>query len=143
MNTTATAHAPFPAEHLVPATVDDAADHGRIANYFRDVIDLGVLFALGATDLRAVPGPDQMGGLLFDARILPFVTDGTRGESARVMSVMVSLTTADAIDVDVRHRARGTEHATAHGIYIDQLNKCLLALDYDGRTAFNPRYFPN
>ncbi|GAB3597382.1 hypothetical protein CFAEC_13825 (plasmid) [Corynebacterium faecale] len=57
------------------------------------------------------------------------------------MAVMVSLTPADEIDVEVREIARKTEHARIEGIYIDQLARAALAIDYDGPTALNPRYW--
>ncbi|WP_420181294.1 hypothetical protein [Paenarthrobacter sp. TA1.8] len=54
---------------------------------------------------------------------------------------MVSLTPADEIDVEVREIARTTKHAHIEGIYIDQLARAALAIDYDGPTALNPRYW--
>ncbi|MBS3183453.1 hypothetical protein [Leucobacter manosquensis] len=40
-----------------------------------------------------------------------------------------------------REYARGIEHAKIEGVYTDQLARVLLALDYDGTEALNPRYW--
>jgi len=84
----------------------------------------------------------QLGGLVFTARILPMTLTG-RGQAPRRMLVMISSTPADTIDVDVRQITTGANHATAHGLGIDQLQSVLLALDYNGRDVFNPRYWNN
>lgn len=55
---------------------------------------------------------------------------------------MISFTPADEIDVHVLEHARGTDHTRLNGIYIDKLNAALIALDYDGLTPLNPRYWP-
>jgi len=123
-----------------PSATNVTDDHRETAKYFRDAIDIGVLWSLGGIHLTAVPGRDNLGGLHFYAHILPLDPDGNRAEAAIRMAVTISLTAADAIDIDVLHHDTGTVHATARGIYIDQLNPWLLALDYDGTTPLNPRY---
>ncbi|MGW9159329.1 hypothetical protein [Microbacterium sp. NPDC055665] len=110
-----------------------------IADTFRAAVQVGVFMSLGATDLTAVAGAHQLGGLLFTGRILP-LRDSTRRERPARMGVMISHTPADEIDIHVLEYARVTEHARLNGIYIDQLNRALLALDYDG-TPLNPRYW--
>ena len=116
-------------------------EHRRTANDLRRAIGPGVLGSLGATDLAAVPGSHQCGGLMFTARVLPLTKSGARGTQPRKMAVMVSLTPADEIDVEVREIARTTKHAHIEGIYIDQLARAALAIDYDGPTALSPRYW--
>lgn len=116
-------------------------EHLRTANDLRRAIGLGVLGSLGATGLAAVPGSHQCGGLMFTARVLPLTKSGARGTQPRKMAVMVSLTPADEIDVEVREIARKTKHAQIEGIYIDQLTRVALAIDYDGPMALNPRYW--
>lgn len=116
-------------------------EHKFTADQFRQVLGGGVLGSLGATDLVAVPGTHQCGGLMFTARVLPMAKGGKRGTQPRKMAVMVSLTAADEIDLEVREVARGTEHAKIEGIYIDNLGRAALAVDYDGREVLNPRYW--
>lgn len=116
-------------------------EHRRTANDLRRAIGPGVLGSLGATGLATVPGSHQCGGLMFTARVLPLTKSGARGTQPRKMAVMVSLTPADEIDVEVREIARTTKHAHIEGIYIDQLARAALAIDYDGPTALNPRYW--
>lgn len=53
----------------------------------------------------------------------------------------MSTTPLDEIEIEVREYARGIEHAKVEGVYIDQLARVLLALDYDGTEALNPRYW--
>ena len=131
---------PFPAAQLVPVDDIERDDAQRIADYFRKAIQPGVFWSLGSTHLTAVPGVDRQGGLLFTARILPMTKTG-RGTAARKMQVMVSLTTADLIDIDVLEIASKKEHARIREISIDQLNAALLALDYNGDQVLNPRYW--
>ncbi len=130
----------YPAESLIARGEEQTAQALHIVTYFRECIGFGVLASLGARKLRAVPGVDKMGGLLFLATILP-MTDNGRGSNAHPMAVMVSLTVADLIDVDVREVANGREHARIAEITIGDLGAVLLALDYDGDTVLNPRYW--
>lgn len=116
-------------------------EHRHTANDLRRAIGPGVLGSLGATDLATVPGSHQCGGLMFTARVLPLTKSGARGTQPRKRAVMVSLTPADEINVEVREIARKTKHAHIEGIYIDQLARAVLAIDYDGPTALNPRYW--
>lgn len=120
---------------------DDRDRCRAAADTFRAAVQVGVFMSLGATDLTAIAGTHQLGGLLFTARILP-LRDGTRRERPARMGVMISHTPADEIDVHVLEYARGTDHTHLNGIYIDQLNLALLALDYDGPTPLNPHYWP-
>lgn len=110
------------------------------ADTFRAAVQVGVFMSLGATDLTAIAGAHQLGGLLFTARILP-LRDGTRRERPARMGVMISHNLTDTIDIHILEYARGVDHARINGIYIDQLNRALLALDYDGTTPLNPHYW--
>lgn len=60
------------------------------------------------------------------------------------MSVAIGLDYgSDSYTVNVTYIARGgaVEHARVSGVYANQLSPLLLSLDYDGDTAFNPRYW--
>ena len=109
----------------------------------RQALGLGVLGSLGASDLTAVPGTHQRGGLLLTARVLPMAKRGTRGTQPRKMGIMISLTPADEIEIEAREIARCTEHAKIKGIGIEQLQRAALAIDHDGPEALNPRYWTN
>lgn len=143
MNTQATraAYQRFPHDTLSPAHGTDQDRVKDTARAFQAAIQIGVLMSLGATDLGAVAGAHQLGGLLFTARILP-LRHGSRRERAARMGVMISINGVDTIDIRVLEYASGREHTRIDGIYIDQLNAALLALDYDGPTPLNPRYWP-
>lgn len=139
--TVTTQDLPFPIAALRTEDPDDQERNRNAAETFRKGATPGVLMSLGASNLRSVPGTHELGGLLFIARILPLTGSG-RGQAPRRMAVMVSLTPGDLIDIDVRPLT-GPEHATVRDIYIDQLQRALLALDYDGSDAFNPSYWTN
>lgn len=132
---TSTKTIPFLAEHL---TAD--ADQAATGNAFLAAIERGVLWSLGARKLATVAGIHQLGGLLFLASILPMTKTG-RGTRARTMAVMISLTGTDTIDIHVREITSGRDHAKIEDIYIDQLSRAILALDFDGATPLNPRYW--
>mgnify|MGYP007022640012 FL=1 len=110
----------------------------QVANDFRQAIQIGVLMALGAHNLRASQGTTGYGALTFDAIILPFNEDGTRADLAEVMTVDVAHTWDDLIDVTVI-RPDGSEHYKGESLYIDQINKTLFALDWNGKETLNPR----
>lgn len=129
---------PFDLAHIVNA--DEF--HRAAAEQFRQAIGPGVLMSLGATRLTAVPGRFDRGGLMFTARILPVTQTGERYAASRRMAVLISTTPADELDIEVREHGRGIEHAKIEGVYIDQLGRALLALDYDGLEPLNPRYWP-
>jgi hypothetical protein len=143
MNTEAirAAYQRFPHHTLDLAHTLDEQRATDAAEAFRRAVQLGVLMSLGFSALGAVAGEHQLGGLLFTARILP-LRNGTRRDRPARMGVMISHTPADEIDIHVLEYARGTDHTRLNGIYIDQLNRALLALDYDGTTPLNPRYWP-
>lgn len=110
----------------------------QVAQTFREAIGLGALMSLGASNAVAVPGANQLGGLLFTARILPMTKKG-RGQVARRMAVMVSLSANDLIDVQVVEIASGKVHFQEDDLYISMLERVLLALDWDGDEVANPR----
>jgi len=118
-------------------------EHRANAMQFRQALGLGVLGALGASDLIAAPGAHQCGGLLFTARVLPTTKRGTRGTWPRNMGIIVSLTPAGEIEIEAREIARGTEHVKIEGIGIEQLQRAALAIDYGGLEVLNPRYWMN
>ena len=122
---------PFDTAHIAGA--DEF--HRSTAEQFRQAIGPYVFMSLGASQLAAVPGRYDRGGLLFTARILPFT------RTARNMAVLVSTSPLDEIEIEVREYARGVQHVKVEGVYIDQLARVLLALDYDGTEALNPRYW--
>ena len=123
-------------------SADDQADMRTTADAFRQAVGMGGFMTLGVSGMATVPGAHRMGGLLFIARVLPMTKTGDRAEGARLMFVLVSLTPADEIDIEVRHLSNGAKHAEARGIYIDQVQAFALALDYNGREVLNPRYWP-
>lgn len=131
----------FPHHTLDLTHAHDEHRANETAETLRQATQIGVLMSLGFSDLGAVAGEHQLGGLLFTARILP-LRDGTRRERPARMGIMISHTPADEIDIHVIEYARGTDHTRIKGIYIDQLNRALLALDYDGPTPLNPHYWP-
>lgn len=132
------------ATHFGTATISHNPDADRdrtntAALDFRSALSIGGLMTLGATDLTAVPGSHQLGGLLLTARILPMTRTG-RGSGARRMFVLLSANAADLIDVDVIEAASGREHYRARDVYGEDLPRLALALDYDGDDTLNPRY---
>jgi len=129
----------FPHETLSVSHTDHRGK--ETARALHASLQIGVLMSLGATDLGAVAGAHQLGGLLFTARIFPLRHD-TRLTAPTRMGIMISLTPADSIDIHALEYARGTDHAHINDVHIDQLNTALLSLDYDGPTAPNPRYWP-
>lgn len=103
-------------------------------------IDHKVMWSLGATGLQY--SAEGLGGIEFDARILPFKVNGERGSRARVMRVKVLLNGSDLYDVTVGYlnkRFDWVEHAVVRDVYADNLHLVLLALDWDGPEALNPR----
>lgn len=124
----------------------------EVAQTIRSQIGAGVFMSLGASGLRSGSMAHTKGGptlpsLIFQARILPFNKNGERSERARKMYVIVSLTPADTYEITVTYNAnvgngRGpdrTDHYHATDVYAEDLSRILLALDYDGETALNPR----
>lgn len=130
---------PFPTEAIDTTDPAEIIDNTMTGRTFRAAIGNGSLWSVGAHGFANVPGAHQLGGLAFRARILPMTKTG-RGATARTMGVLVSLTGIDDIDIEVRH-ADGTEHARITGVYLDQLARIILALDYDGPEVTNPRYW--
>jgi hypothetical protein len=114
------------------------------AHIIRDQITPGVLMALGARDLMAT-ARDLTGaepGLRFTASILPFTKSGARGTRARAMTVAVTLNALDLYDIAVTYAGRDysvVTHWEAANVDCFELSRLLLALDYDGPTAVNPR----
>lgn len=111
------------------------------AEIIRSQISNNVLMSLGAEGLVADTDENGNPQLSFTARILPFNKDNSRSTRPAKMLVFVTLAPSDTYTVTVK-RLRDMvfeEHAYTDDVYADQLNTVLLALDYDGEEAFNPR----
>lgn len=93
---------------------------------------------LGYTTAEALPC------LVFIARILPFNKSGHRSSRAVRMAVHVALDPSDTYTVHVHYVSKGqkVEHARVEGVFADELNRVLLALDFDGPEVLNPRLLP-
>lgn len=116
-------------------------DHVReVAKTILSQIDRGVLMSLGASSLGRMT-VEGLPCLMFIARILPFNKNGARRSRAVKMAVHIALDPSDTYTVFVHHLTKGerVEHARIEGVYADDLNHVLLALDFDGPTALNPR----
>lgn len=134
---TATAPATVSLSSRASVTINVA---GQIAATIRSQIELGVLMALGARQLSATDGCGSVTGdpgLVFDASILPYRKDGTRGARARTMRVEVSLNGRDYYDVVVHYVNRGEriEHAMIENVPAENLSLVLLHLDRDDDHA--------
>lgn len=130
----------LPHEALLASTDDDREEFQAVANSFATATTPGVMWSLGTMYRAAVPGEYQLGGLVLVARILP-LRHGIRREKPSRMAIMVSLNVMDTIDVTVTEIASGREHVRVRDVYIDQLQRVMLALDFDGREPLNPRYW--
>lgn len=107
-------------------------------NTVQSLVETGVFMSLGARNFRTDP---EAKSLIFDATILPFLKDGKRGERGRTMAVQVGLDGV-GLSLSVLYEDRGTikTHCPKMGVEVDDLNRTLLALDYDGAEVFNPQY---
>jgi hypothetical protein len=126
---------------------DTVAAHEVAAEISR-LIQTGVKMSLGFHSAAVSSNEPGTGlflpGYTFLAKIIAFRKDGTRGSSARIMRVTVTLNSNDLYNIDVRYAARrsvvgDTVHFQLDDIYASMLNKFLLALDYDGDAVLNPR----
>ena len=104
-------------------------------------IPWGVKASLGYGNPQAFTNDAGQHGVLFEARILPFLASGKRGSKPRVMRVMIVHSAADLYDVKVSYIAKQTVrvHYAAQNIDASTLPTLLLALDYDGQQTLNPR----
>ena len=111
------------------------------AQIIQQQIGVGSLMSLGAHDLAAVTEKGQIHGFTFMARILPFTKAGKRSSAARNMRVMIMLNELDYYDVSVTYARKyeGVTHYEGHNVGAEQISNLMLALDYDGDTALNPR----
>lgn len=105
-----------------------------------DAIELGVRFSLGMQTIEFGQEFDDMPSVVSKASILPFV-NGERSDTPTTMDVVIGVAPDDTLTVQVFHWVRGKQwhHAYQEGVYIDQLNRLLLALDYNGKETLNPR----
>ena len=115
----------------------------NVATTIHQQINIRTLMSLGATELHPTleQSKTYRPGLAFTARILPFTRDGERGTRPRRMKVSITLDPSDTYTVAVTwtHGGKHHTHFLRSGVYADQLDTLLLALDYDGDTAVNPR----
>lgn len=130
---------PFPTEAITATDPADIIEHSMTARTFRAAISNRALRSVSAHDIANVPGAYQLGGLTFRACIQPMTETG-RSDTAEIVAVLVSLTPADEIDVEVRCMADDREHARFPGVDIDQMKRIIRALDYDGSEVLNPRH---
>lgn len=113
----------------------------EVANTIRKQIGVAGFMTLGTSDLCYTVA-DGKPGLMFHARVLPFLKSGERGARVRIVGVTVLLNALDTYDVTVKYFTGGewVIHYQQEGVYADQLTKLMLALDYDGPEVLNPRY---
>lgn len=112
-----------------------------VANIIKQQIPMGVLWSLGADPKMFHTVIEGRPGLLLQARILPFNADGRRSVRPVKMSVAVLLEPSDTYQIIAYYNRGGkvVDHARTSGVYADNLQHALLALDYDGETPSNPR----
>ena len=110
---------PFPAAALTTDDMAEIIDNTMIGRTIRAAIGETTLGLIGARGMASVPGTDRRGGLAFHARI-------PNGDSTERVGVLVSLTLADAIDIDVnREDPDHSEHSRIRGIYTSQLSSVI------------------
>lgn len=111
-----------------------------VAEEIRGHIGIGALMALNATAMGAAE-VEGLPALMFSARIVPFDRDGRRSARSVKMTIHVAQAADETYTVIASQIYNGQymEHARAEGVSSDRLNSALIALDYDGDTAFNPR----
>lgn len=107
-----------------------------MSTYIRRLITPSVLMSLGARGFQS-----DSKSLRFTASILPITKAGHRGSAARNMIVTVTQSALLLFDVKVTYVRQGQEvvHFSCTGVYSDQLERLMLALDYDGASVLNPR----
>lgn len=112
-----------------------------VANIIKQQIPMGVLWSLGVDPQMFHTVIEGKPGLILRARILPFNADGKRSVRPMKMSVVVLLEPSDTYQIIAYYNRGGkvVNHARTSGVYADTLQHALLALDYDGKTPFNPR----
>lgn len=125
----------------------------REAQYAREVaatikgqVRWGTWGTLAARNFQATTTKDGAAALRVDITILPFNADGKRSSGARTAWLTIALR-ADRYDITVQHTRHGDKfgtkglvtHAETRGVYADQLNNALTAIDWDGPQPFNPR----
>lgn len=114
----------------------------QTAQTIRSQIQVPIFWALGV-EAHSIMYTKE-GGLTFLARILPFTKAGDRSTRPAKMRVTITHNAADLYDIEVTYdRPRGDleTHAKTTDVDASTLNNALLALDYDGDTPFNPRYY--
>lgn len=110
-------------------------------NTVKSLVETGVFMSLGARNFRTDP---EASTLIFDATVLPFRKDGTRSERPRKMQVQVGVSESrdGGLSVAVGYADKDVPkvHCAVDYVAITDLNKTLLAIDYDGDEALNPEY---
>lgn len=103
-------------------------------------IGMGSLMPLGAHAFY-YGEPDA---LQFKARILPYRKGQeykVRAAAPRIMTVRVELSPLDTYNITVTYTRQGERvcHFEERNVYAEDLSRVMLALDYDGPQALNPR----
>lgn len=101
-------------------------------------------FATGDMSGYGVNAP----GVTMLTRILPMTARGTRGTNPRNMRLTITLNGRDLYDIAATYPRRGDRfgihppvvHYAATDVHVADLNRHLLALDYDGDEVLDPRY---
>lgn len=125
-------------------TAEDREYAHEVATTIRLQVSTPIFWSLGGSDYTAlIDATTGDPGLAFKARILPFTKSGDRSTSARAMDVRITLNGSDYYDVAVTYRGRDgavVTHFQEGDVDCVRLPRVMLALDYDGPTALNPRY---
>lgn len=115
------------------------------ARAIRTVVETGVFMSLGARAFRT----DAAGHtLIFDATVLPMTKAGRRASAPRTMQVEIGADeVAEKLTIQATYPGRGAAKYGPPVVHcqwasrIEDLNKNLLALDYDGdEDVLNPDY---
>lgn len=105
----------------------------EVARIIRRQIQIGVLMALGASNLRhGYVGTNP--ALFMDVRVLAYKADGDRSGTVRRMTLTVELTAGDDYTVTVSYLRNGRTpaeviHEQYTRVYVDELNAVLLGID--------------
>lgn len=119
-----------------------------IATTITEQATTGALMTLGAYPLRPTnlyADDTRRGGAMWNVRIMPMKKNGDRSSTVRKMELTIELTYADTYTVTAKYYNRGKAviHFQRDNVYWDQLEKLLVALDWDGDEILNPRYAIN
>ena len=130
--------------HIVYETPASDRAH-RVAINILNQISMGTKMSIGYHSvgvIQANENPGKNDGVIFKTRILPFKKNGERAARPRIMWATIELNGLDLYDMEIYYISGGKKitHYEATNIYADQLNRLLIALDYDGKETLNPRH---